>query len=125
MIQQHLLSPQDSRQQAETSVIMAQINPKEFSWTAPTQNTDGSDIVGNLSYTLTLDGEDFLSFPGALNPDGKFYESTENMNLPDGASSVALKAFDIDKPNLVSKPSGVLEIIVGVVPEAPLDFGAG
>ena len=105
---------------------MAKINPTKFSWTAPTQNTDGSDIVGELSYTMTLDGTDFLSFPGSLNPDGKFYELTENMNLPAGASTFALKAFYIDKPSLISDPSNSIEIIMGVTnPEAPLDFGAG
>jgi len=105
---------------------MAKINPTEFKWTAPTQNTDDSDIVGDLSYIMTLNGEDFLSFPGTLNPDGKFFESTENMNLPDGASSIALKAFYVDQPNLVSDPSNSLDIIVGVTqPKPPLDFGAG
>lgn len=105
---------------------MAKINPTEFSWTAPTQNTDGSAIVGELSYILVLGSTDFLSFPGSLNPDGKFYESTENMNLPEGASTVALKAFYIDEPSLVSDPSNSLDIIMGVTsPDVPLDFGAG
>ena len=105
---------------------MAKINPTEFSWTALTKNTDGSDIEGDLSYTMTLDGEDFLSFPGTLNPDGRFFESTADMSLPKGASTVRLKSFYIDAPDLVSAPSNALEIIVGVgTPEAPLDFGAG
>ncbi len=105
---------------------MAKINPKEFKWTAPTKNTDGSDVEGDLSYTLTVDEADFLSFPGTLNPDGKFFESTANMNLPDGASTVALKAFYLSAPSLVSKPSNAMDIIMGVTnPEPPLDFGAG
>ena len=105
---------------------MAKINPKEFSWTAPTQNTDGSDIVGNLAYTMILGGEDFLSFPGTLNPDGKYYESTVDMNLPKGSSVVELVAFYTDSPALRSDPSNSLEIIVGVAdPKPPLDFGAG
>ena len=71
---------------------MSKINPEQFKWTAPTKNTDGSDIVGELSYTMTLDGEDFLSFPGTLNPDGQFYQSTADMNLPDGPSGVEVEA---------------------------------
>ena len=102
---------------------MAKINPREFSWTAPTQNTDGSPIVGELSYRMNLDGSPFLDFPGTLNPDGRYYQVTDNMNLPDGAHVVTLQAFYVDSPELISDPSNALDIIVGVTqPEVPLDF---
>jgi hypothetical protein len=53
---------------------MAIVNPRQFSWTAPTQNTDGTDITEALNYRLELDGSPFLDFPGVLNPDGKYYQ---------------------------------------------------
>lgn len=104
---------------------MAKINPSEFSWSAPTENVDGSPIADDLSYTLMLDGVDFLSFPGSLNADGKFFETTENMNLPLGLSIVTLKAFYINAPTLISDPSNGIDILVGVgQPNPPLALDA-
>lgn len=105
---------------------MAKINPTEFSWTAPTENTDGSPIAGDLSYTLMVDDVDFLSFPGTLNPDGRFSEDTVDMNLPLGPFSITLKSFYISAPLLVSVPSNALDIIMGVgEPNPPFGFAAG
>ncbi len=87
---------------------------------------DGSPIVGELEYILMVDGVDFLNFPGTLNQDGKYYEDTANMNLPDGMFSITLSAFYVDEPVLRSQPSNPKEIIMGVTnPNPPLDLGAG
>ena len=104
---------------------MAKINPVTISWSAPTLNTDGTPIVGALSYRLMVDGVDFLDFPGSLNPDGKYYEDVAPMAIPNGAHTLALKAFYVDEPSLISDPSGVLDIIVGVTaPAAPFGLAA-
>ena len=104
---------------------MAKINPTEFSWNAPTTNTDGSAVTEALSYTLQVDGSDFLSFPGTLNADGKYHEDTANMALPAGSFSITLTAFYVDAPALVSNPSNAVTVIVGLVnPDAPLALAA-
>ena len=104
---------------------MAQINPKFISWLAPTENTDGSPIVGALAYRLMLDGADFADFPGTLNPDGRYEQPLDVLGLPDGEHTYALKAFYTDSPELISDPSASVTMITGVTaPNAPLDFSA-
>jgi len=105
---------------------MAKINPQDISWLAPTTNMDGSAIVEPLSYRLAVDGVDFLDFPGTLNPDGRYSESTASMGLETGVPlSITLKAFYVSSPSLISDPSAPLEIILGVAkPNPPLDLRA-
>ena len=105
---------------------MASINPVRLKWTAPTKNTDGTDIAGDLSYRLTVDGTVFLDFPGTLNPDGRFSESMDALGLSDGAHTLTLQSFYVSQPSLLSDPSNSLDIVLGVTrPDVPLDFSAG
>jgi hypothetical protein len=107
---------------------MATVNPQKITWSAPTQNTDGTPIVESLNYRLVVDGVDFLDFPGTLNPDGKFEQELAPLNLPaNQVLTLALKAFYGvgDQPGLVSAPSGSIEVILGVAaPEAPFGLAA-
>lgn len=94
---------------------MARINPVQISWSAPTENTDGTPVVEALSYRLAVDGADFLDFPGTLNQDGRYSEATEFMSLPEGVVlNLTLRAFYVNEPNLISDPSNAIEIILGV-----------
>lgn len=104
---------------------MAQINPTVVQWTAPTANIDGTAISEPLSYRLMVDGVDFLDFPGTLNPDGHYTEDTAPMGLPDGLHELALKAFYVTQPLLISDPSNTIEILVGVEqPNPPINLEA-
>lgn len=107
---------------------MAKINPQEITWTAPTENTDGSPITEPLNYTLGVhDGTDFveqLSFPGSLNTDGRYTAPIDGLNLPPGATTIALLAFYVDAPDAKSAWSGSLDILLGVQPNAPFGLDA-
>lgn len=108
---------------------MADINPEKLSWSAPTKNTDGSDITEPLSYTLGVsdDGGEFvetLSFPGSLNPDGSYSVAFSELALEPGAHSIALRAFYVDQPEAKSGWSGALDIVLHAVPEAPFGLAA-
>ena len=104
---------------------MAKLNPVTLQWEAPTQNTDGSAITEPLSYRLMVDGADFLDFPGNLNPNGLYEAEIAPMNIPKGPHTLNLKAFYRDNPDLISDPSGPLEIVMGVGrPNPPTAFSA-
>jgi hypothetical protein len=105
---------------------MALINKSTLKWMAPTLNTDGSAISQELSYRLTVDGADFLDFPGTLNPNGEFEQPLAPLNLPQNqVMMLALKAFYVNEPQLISEPSGTLEVILGVpAPAAPFGLAA-
>jgi len=104
---------------------MAKLNPTKITWEAPTSNTDGSPIVGDLAYRLYVDGSGFADFPGALNPDGKYEADITVMGLPDGASTLTLAAFYVDKPELISDPSNGIDIVLGVArPNPPTGLDA-
>jgi len=105
---------------------MTKINPLKISWLAPIENTDGTAITEPLSYRMLVDGVDFLDFPGTLNADGKYEEYTTSMNLPSNeVLSITLKAFYASNPDIISIPSNVIEVMLGVAaPNAPLELSA-
>ena len=105
---------------------MPRINKQTLSWGAPTLNTDGTPITQALSYRLTVDGVDFLDFPGSLNPEGRYEQELALLNLPQNqVLTLALKAFYVDAPALISDPSASIEVIMGVArPEAPFGLEA-
>lgn len=104
---------------------MAKINPKNLSWTAPTENTDGSPIENALSYRLVVNGTDFADFPGSLNADGRFEQPIAMLGLPEGRHTLHLKAFYVEDPDSISDPSNGVEIFLGVLkPNPPTAFSA-
>lgn len=96
-----------------------------LSWTAPTQNTDGTPITQSLTYNLYVDAANVLSFPGELNPDGSYgfpLADVPAIQVPDDYD-VWLTAVDEDGDE--SAPSGTIVLIrVPQVPLAPADFSA-
>ena len=105
---------------------MKVINPKKLSWKAPTENTDGTPIAGALSYTLGVMTDtgvfsDVASFPGSLNPDGTYEALFADMPaFGTGTVELALKAFYVEQPELVSDWSSSITASFGVVnPNAP------
>lgn len=93
-------------------------------WTAPTENTDGSPIDYSLAYNLYVDGALFSSFPGSLNPDGKYETDIAPLGLAKGTHTLSLSAFDTAKPERESVRSNSIQIEVFVVPKPPMAFSA-
>lgn len=106
------------------------VNPQELSWTAPTENTDGTPIDYALAYELgwRIDPaaafEPVASFPGQLNPDGSYRADIPAFNFPgDQVFQLALNAFRQDAPQLKSDWSNAIEVLIsGKVPLAPASF---
>lgn len=106
------------------------VNPQELSWTAPTENTDGSAIDYALAYELgwRIDPaaafEPVASFPGTLNQDGTYTADIPNFSFPaDTVFQLALNAFRQDAPELKSDWSNTIEVLIsGKVPLAPASF---
>lgn len=102
------------------------VNPKDLNWTAPTENTDGTTIDYGLAYELGVGvpGGPYTavaSFPGTLNPDGKYSAPLPDLGLDDDVSyGIVLNAFNTLAPDLKSDWSGEVEIIfTGKLPNVP------
>ena len=101
------------------------INPTKLRWNAPTENIDGSGIVGDLNYTLgimvenDLDFIEVVSFPGSLNMDGEYEALFADIPAIQGSVTLALKAFYVDKPELKSVWSNSIEATFGVAAPKP------
>jgi len=95
-----------------------------ISWTAPTENTDGSPITQALNYNLYIDGVNQLSFPGTLNPDGRYtfpLDQVSGMQL-DADYTLTLTAVDEDGDE--SDPSNAIVVTRLARPNAPTAFSA-
>lgn len=100
------------------------INPINLRWRAPTENVDGTPIVGELSYTLGVfdgvaDYTEVVSFPGALNPGGEYEAPFADMPALEGQVTLALKAFYVNKPELESVWSNSIDAVFGVTAPNP------
>lgn len=102
-----------------------------LSWLAPTQNVDGTDIDYSLSYRLYVDSLPVMTFPGTLNPDGRYQFALADVPAlgSEGVYELKLTAFpegtDLDiKPELESDPSNAISIttIVVIIPKGPSDL---
>ena len=105
------------------------INPTEISWTAPTENVDGTPVTEPLSYTLGVhDGADFveqISFPGTLNADGNYTAPIESLNLPQGVSTISLLAFYVSDPETTKSDwANPLDVHLGLQPNPPFGLDA-
>lgn len=105
---------------------MPRLNPDLITWRAPTTNVDGTPIDYELAYELELDGEAVATFPGRLNAEGIYEQSTADL-FPDvqyAAYRVTLRAFRVDQPTLKSAPSNAVEYVFDRrVPNAPFLLG--
>jgi hypothetical protein len=97
----------------------------KLSWTAPTENTDGSPITQSLTYNLYQDViTALLSFPGTLNPDGQYSFPVADVAAfnADGDYTLSLTAVDEDGDE--SDHSNSIVITRSMAPKAPALFGA-
>ncbi|UCE39321.1 MAG: hypothetical protein JSW00_08910 [Thermoplasmata archaeon] len=102
-----------------------------LTWLAPTQNVDGSDIDYALTYRLYVDAAPVSTFPGSLNPDGRYQYPLADvaaLSVP-GEYALTLTAFpegtDLEtKPELESDQSNAITItaILVRVPKEPTDL---
>ena len=101
----------------------------KLSWSAPTENEDGTPIDYDLAYNLYVDDAETasVSLPGTLNADGKYTaELTDIAALQLIAAGVefaiTLTAFDTDKPERESERSNAVVLLrVLADPKAPTD----
>ena len=101
-------------------------NPRtKLSWTAPTENTDGSPITQALTYTLYIDIAGVLtptiSFPGTLNPDGTYGFPLGDVGAfeDDRTYTLALTATDADGDESDFSNSIEIRVAGSQVPNAP------
>jgi len=103
------------------------VNPTRVTWTAPTENEDGTPIDYELSYDVgkkLADGSfvPIYTTPGSLNPDGTYEAPIAEMGFEDGKHEIAMRAFRVDVPTLRSVWSNTVQFEVEVnKPGAPLD----
>lgn len=100
------------------------LNPRRITWTAPTENTDGTAIDYQLAYALLVDGEPVADFPGTLNPDGTYEALFADLPPIHGEAEIALVAFDVAIPDRRSAPSGTLQVAFFPNPLPPTNLGA-
>ena len=105
---------------------MPVINPKNLSWTAPTENIDGTPIDYELAYDMGIGPvggpyEVRSTFPGTLNPDGMYEADLPALNLEDGVEfGLVLRAFNVDLPEAPSAWTDEVEVLfTGKLPNAP------
>lgn len=97
------------------------INPTVLKWRAPTKNVDGTSIDYEMAYELEVNTVLTATFPGRLNPDGLYEQSTDTMFPEYGEYVVRLRAFRIDMPEVKSDWSNAVTYFFDKrVPEAPL-----
>lgn len=99
-------------------------NPANLRWQPPTENTDGSAIVGTLNYNLYRADDEaglttapvFFSIAGVLQVDGTYVAPIED--FPEGRHVIALTA--VDETGDESVQSNTMGFEIRVVPNAPL-----
>lgn len=98
-------------------------NPTKFTWTHSGLREDGSETT-ELAYNAYIDGELIASFPGTLNPDGKYEMLFADLgwtHSPGVEHEFSLTAFET-QTGLESNPSAP-EVLVWVgKPQPPSDL---
>lgn len=105
------------------------VNPKTLSWTAPTENVDGSPIDYDLNYEVGLVDIDtgdivpIMTLPGSLNPDGRYEAPIDELMLNPGDYTLALRAYEKGNESRESAWSDSrVNFALMTVPTAPLDL---
>jgi hypothetical protein len=105
-------------------------NPRALSWTAPTKNTDGTNITYALDYEVGVQQPDntitgVLTTPGSLNPQGQYEVLVADVAAISsiGSHTVAVRAINRAKPTEKSVWTNTLTFVNSTeTPEAPLAF---
>ena len=104
---------------------------RQLTWTAPTENTDGSPIDYALTYRLYMDDAPIMTFPGTLNETGTYSFPLADVGAIQAAGQYTfeLTAFpegvDLEQePERESGKSNAIVIIAAVVlvPKEPADL---
>lgn len=104
---------------------------RNLTWTAPTENTDGTAIEYALTYRLYLDDVPVMTFPGTLNETGLYSFPLEDVAAitEAGLYTFELTAFpegvDLDQePERESARSNAIQImaVATLVPKEPADL---
>lgn len=106
------------------------MNHNKFQWTAPTKNTDGTDITYALDYAFWAnkvgdEPTEVFTTPGSLNEDGKYEAPIADMPFFEAGNryEVRLQAVDHrDAANRSALTNPLTFTLSNEVPEAPLDF---
>lgn len=105
---------------------MANINPKNLIWQAPTTNIDGTPIQYELSYELGVVQSDGSITPhvtvvGSLRESEDYIAPLSDMNFSQGEHVVALRSMAADEPSRVSEWSEQVGFIISdEIPKPPL-----
>lgn len=110
---------------------MSKVNPKEFSWEAPTERVDGQPIEYDLNYEVGVVQPDSsggttvvpkYTVVGSLREaDGKYVAPIEDMSFDYGSHTVTLRAFSTENPDLKSEWSNTTDFLIeNANPSAPL-----
>jgi hypothetical protein len=106
------------------------INPTKLSWTAPTTNTDGTEITYDLEYEVgqvTSTGTiiSIMVVASQLQPDGQYEIPLEDITLDYGEHTLVMCTFAKDNPYRKSAWSaGVSFILSAEIPNVPLGLTA-
>lgn len=103
------------------------INPQTMIWTAPTTNTDGSDITYLLEYEVGLDQDGvfapIVTIPGQLTENGEYTAPISDLPLEYGEHMIAMRSFAKEDPARKSEWSDPVTFVLSEeIPRAPLDF---
>lgn len=79
---------------------MSKLNSTLLVWQAPTLNVDGSPIDYELAYELEVEGTVVATFPGRLNPQGRYEQDVAEVfdNVTNASYDVRLRALRVDMP---------------------------
>lgn len=99
----------------------------KLTWSAPTENTDGSSITQSLTYNLYKDfngtPEAVSSFPGFLNPDSEYeFPLADVAAVQEGDNLLYLTAVDEDGDESDFSNSLLVVGNVIVIPGKPVNF---
>lgn len=106
------------------------LNPNKLSWTAPTENEDGSPIDYELEYEVGLlkdngtdhDFDPVATIPGQLREGDRYEAPIADMGLGAGDHLLALRSFAKGDPDRKSEWSESVAFRIAKVPAAPLDL---
>lgn len=106
---------------------MANINPTNLTWRAPTTNTDGTPIQYELSYELGVVGpqgdiQPYVTVVGSLRETDDYVAPISDMQFSAGEHQVVLRALAENDPQRASEWSQPVTFIISdEIPNAPLD----
>jgi hypothetical protein len=105
------------------------VNPKTISWSAPTTNTDGTEIAYALEYEVGRVSDagidPIMVVASQLQEGGQYNAPITDISLDYGEHTLVLRTFAKDDPERKSDWSeSVTFALSAEIPNAPLDLSA-